>query len=161
MVKIGLFRSEHGNVIASILNNISDDFEIITPDVSADILLLNQKPMGVETKSVMCEAAVVNTDDKQISKFLKGLNTRVITYGLNSKASVTASSLGDDRLVFCVQRSFLSLSGIEVLQQEFAIEPRFFGIQAQNDSLFVINCILPAVAAALVADVDFFNHKLS
>lgn len=43
----------------------------------------------------------------------------IITYGFNSKASVTASSISDDALQVCIQRSFKTLSDRIYEPQEF------------------------------------------
>ena len=43
----------------------------------------------------------------------------VITYGFNSRASVTASSVTDGALQVCIQRGFRTLSGSEYEPQEF------------------------------------------
>jgi len=60
---------------------------------------------------------VVNTDG-EIVPVVSGVKG-VITYGFNSKASVTASSVADGALQVCIQRGFRTLGGSEYEPQEF------------------------------------------
>ena len=63
---------------------------------------------------------VVNADDKDIFPYLAPRQARLITYGFNNKACVTASSVTDDSLHICIQRSFTTLDGTTRDPQEFA-----------------------------------------
>ncbi|GHV40378.1 hypothetical protein FACS189490_05440 [Clostridia bacterium] len=120
-----------------------------------DILIVNQPPALVNKVSYSCEAAVVNTDDKSIVSRLTMADTETVTYGFNSKASVTASSVIDDKILFCVQRSFLTLSKKTVIQQEFSVSSLLFTEWFGGDcSLIAQNAVLPVVTAALIADVS-------
>lgn len=47
---------------------------------------------------------VVNTDLKNNLKLLGELNLTVITYGFNSKATITISSSVEDKILVCLQR---------------------------------------------------------
>jgi len=164
---VGMFDSVYTDVTFSILSElINHDMNFIAlnpaantlnePGERADILIINAKP---ETPSAfICEAAVVDTDNKDILKFLTKYNARVVSYGFNHKASVTASSIHDDKVVFCVQRAFQTLSGAEVYQREFSVCTGFYTINKIGDknisySQYVTNCLLPAVTTALTAGV--------
>jgi len=63
---------------------------------------------------------VVNADDKAIFPYLSPSNARLITYGFNNKACITASSVTDDSLHICIQRAFTALDGAERDPQEFS-----------------------------------------
>ena len=63
---------------------------------------------------------VVNADDKEIFPYLSPRSARLITYGFNNKACVTASSVTDEGLHICIQRSFTTLDGKTQDPQEFA-----------------------------------------
>ena len=63
---------------------------------------------------------VVNADDKEIFPYLSPCSARLITYGFNNKACVTASSVTEDGLHICIQRSFTTLDGNTRDPQEFA-----------------------------------------
>jgi hypothetical protein len=116
-----------------------------------DVLIANQTP--AHPLSIECEAAVINTDDLSVIKSLSKAETEIVTYGFNRKASVTASSVSEDSVVFCVQRSFRTLSQKTVMQQEFSLNISFFSEKFNGDcSAFTLNCVLPAVVTALLAD---------
>ena len=59
---------------------------------------------------------IVNADNISSAAFPP---LRIISYGFNQKASVTASSVFDEALQICIQRGFLSLSGRAYEAQEF------------------------------------------
>jgi len=63
---------------------------------------------------------VVNADDKEIFPLLSGSEAKLITYGFNARACITASSVAEDGLQVCIQRTFLGMDGEERLPQEFA-----------------------------------------
>ena len=63
---------------------------------------------------------VVNADDKAIFTYLSPNQARLITYGFNNKACITASSVSDDGLHVCIQRGFPALDGGQQDPQEFA-----------------------------------------
>ena len=86
---------------------------------------------------------IVNTDSR-ISPLPS--NKGVITYGLNGKASVTASSIADEALQVCIQRGFRSLSGCPYEPQEFKAS-----CPAGSDPLNVLG----AVTACAVCDCWF------
>ena len=63
---------------------------------------------------------VVNADDKAIFPYLSGGSAKLITYGFNNKACITASSVTHDGLQVCIQRGFTALDGTQQDPQEFA-----------------------------------------
>jgi len=62
---------------------------------------------------------VVNADDKAIFPYLPQA-AKLITYGFNNKACITASSITDEGLHVCIQRTFMGLDGDQRDPQEFA-----------------------------------------
>jgi len=62
---------------------------------------------------------VVNADDKEIFPYLPR-SAKLITYGFSNKACITASSVTDDGLHVCIQRTFMGLDGGQRDPQEFA-----------------------------------------
>lgn len=74
---------------------------------------------------------VLNIDDENNIKLLEGNNKAlVITYGLNNKATVTASSLDINNLIefnFCLQREIKTLKGDVIEPLDFPVEINFFG----------------------------------
>jgi len=63
---------------------------------------------------------VANADDKEIFPYLSPRKAQLVTYGFNNKACVTASSVTDEGLHICIQRSFTTLDGNTQDPQEFA-----------------------------------------
>ena len=63
---------------------------------------------------------VVNADDKMIFPYLSPHKAKLITYGFNNKACITASSITDDGIQICIQRAFTTLGGGKHDPQEFA-----------------------------------------
>jgi len=63
---------------------------------------------------------VVNVDDKEIFPYLSSHNAKLITYGFNNKAWITASSVTDEGLHVCIQRGFTAMDGGHKDPQEFA-----------------------------------------
>lgn len=64
---------------------------------------------------------VVNADEEINLNLLQETNGKVITYGFNSKSTVTASSVKEDGILLCVQRNIENLEGENIELQEFNI----------------------------------------
>lgn len=61
---------------------------------------------------------VLNADANINSQILKNINVKTITYGLNQKATITASSIGENEIIICIQRAFKNLYNKVIEQQE-------------------------------------------
>jgi len=162
VIRIGVFSSLYADLTFLVLNRVlkTSSFEavIINADESrnksVDILIINNKPGFALPPAFFCEAAIVNTDDKTTLKLLKKFNTDIVTCGFNSKASVTASSILDEKVVFCVQRAFQTLDGQSVCQQEFSFDTFFLKSNHSENPTVVTSCLLPAITSALVAGIS-------
>jgi hypothetical protein len=94
-----------------------------------DILVLNGYTDNITTdkwvkKLKRHNIAVINADERMLYNFLPGIRCEVLTYGFNPKACVTASSVTEDTgtaVQVAVLRSFQSLTGDFILQQEFCV----------------------------------------
>lgn len=84
---------------------------------------------------------ILNTDKRARSK---GACTNILSYGFNSKASVTASSVADGAMQVCIQRGFKSMG-----QQSY--EPMEFKTVCPAD-VNPLN-VLGAVCACAVCDL--------
>ncbi|WHH59017.1 Mur ligase family protein [Petroclostridium sp. X23] len=95
--------------------------------------------------------AIVNNDDNTVLELLKGTRMCVITYGLNSKATITASSIEQDvqdiSLNYCIQRIITTLN-------KFAIEPQEFPIRIFSSVDKDIYALLAAVTTAIICGVS-------
>ena len=49
---------------------------------------------------------IINSDIENNLNLLENIKATVITYGFNSKATITASSVGEDEMMLCIQRAF-------------------------------------------------------
>jgi UDP-N-acetylmuramyl pentapeptide synthase len=90
---------------------------------------------------------ITNADDELSNKlFAQGINSTLITCGLNPKSSITASSISyeDEGYGFnyCVQRSFFNLKGRLIEPLEIPVEIKVPGQYNIYNSLFVITVLL-------------------
>lgn len=74
------------------------------------------KKMLKETKYL-----IVNSDIETNLNVLDNLELTVITYGFNSKATITASSVTDEEMLICVQRSLVDKNGKRIEPQEMNV----------------------------------------
>lgn len=89
-----------------------------------DTIVINKKFNKVDELNQIlsnCKNLIINTDiDVELDK-LNVVNANVITYGFNSKSTITISSILEDEVLLCIQRNINSNYGkIEI--QEFKIE---------------------------------------
>lgn len=94
--------------------------------------------------------AIVNVDDGELIRFLQGMEYYILTYGFNSKASITASSTGDavfkDNFMCCLQRTISTKEGHLVEPQEYMIK-----VESENTDSYNV---LAAAAFAIVNGID-------
>lgn len=87
--------------------------------------ILNESKLNGENfvKKIMGNAKylVVNADEEINLNLLQETNGKVITYGFNSKSTITASSVKEDSILLCVQRNIENLEGNNIELQEFNI----------------------------------------
>ena len=67
---------------------------------------------------------IINSDDKEIFPLLSKNKAKLITYGFNNRACITASSVTDENLQVCIQRAFYGIDGEEREPQEFPTTKR-------------------------------------
>lgn len=65
---------------------------------------------------------VLNSDIKENLSLLDNLDLMLITYGYNQKATITASSVAENKMMICLQRSIKNVYNEEVEPQEIEIE---------------------------------------
>ncbi|MDK2815185.1 MAG: hypothetical protein PWP18_1098 [Thermoanaerobacter sp.] len=90
---------------------------------------------------------ITNGDDELSNKlFAKGINSTLITCGLNPKSSITASSISYEEegyeFNYCVQRAFFNLKGKLIEPLEIPVEIKVSEQYNIYDSLFVITVLL-------------------
>ncbi len=112
---------------------ISDELRfdiLIYIDKSSDSSLLDryEYKSGLERIFSLIDdkgVAIVNVDDSDMIRLLDGKKHKVITYGFNTKASITTSSIGDtvykDGFICCLQRSISTRGGKVIEPQEYKL----------------------------------------
>lgn len=118
--------------VISINNNSIDNiknvkFETILID---DVLTNDKRKESINSKEkreILKEIIknskniILNSDIVENLEMVKNLNLSVITYGFNSKATVTMSSLDDDNMLVCLQRNIRDIDGAIIEQQELYV----------------------------------------
>lgn len=65
---------------------------------------------------------ILNTDIKENLSILDNLDLMLITYGYNQKATVTTSSVEENKMLICLQRNITNVYGHEIEPQEIILE---------------------------------------
>ncbi len=86
---------------------------------------------------------VVNSDIANNLNILDNLELTVITYGFNSKATITASSVTEDTMLLCVQRNMQD-------RQHHTIEAQEISIDIEADSEKQVSYIMGVNAILLL-----------
>ena len=91
------------------------------------ILILQNNMQIVERNSLKqiiknAKYLIINSDNKSNLSVLNNLDLNVITYGFNSKASVTASSVTEEEILLCIQRNIQRIDRKLVENQEIKIK---------------------------------------
>lgn len=152
-----IIKLTHSSLLYDLFEEIKFDILIYTAGLEENRLatISGQNLFCTLTKD---DYVIINADDLGIHEFLRGNKAKVITYGLNHKASVTASSIQDgdtlQTVQCCIQRIIPTLEGRELVPQEFPITVY---IDEDQD----VYCALAAVTAALINDVDIGSVETS
>ena len=137
---IGIISKENDiNYIKNIINKnaIKSKFEVINinkksieniKNIKFDILVICENIEKMLKESSYLEDIikkscylVINSDIKENFSLLKDIEANIITYGFNAKSTITISSIKDDKLMLCLQRSIKGIFSI-IEEQEFNIE---------------------------------------
>ncbi|MBM7615909.1 Mur ligase family protein [Alkaliphilus hydrothermalis] len=90
--------------------------------------------------------AIINFDDVNSLRLLEDNDhIMVITYGLNTKSTITASSIDCDCNIsfnYCMQRGITTLSGVELDPFEYPVDVKLLGKHNVYNSLAAITCCL-------------------
>ena len=134
------------------INKYGDNF-------SADIIVLNTiNPITNLTKAIdkaaNFGAIVLNSDEENFAGPGLKRPVKLITYGLNPKSTVTASSIdmeGPVSVQCCIQRSFENFSGDVLEPQEFLVSP--------GDVSLSVYDVLAAVSISLLCGACIKNFS--
>ncbi|MCI9246945.1 MAG: hypothetical protein HFJ30_07525 [Clostridia bacterium] len=95
-------------------------------NVRFDMFLLGKKI--TEEQEMIREIAkrtdyfILNSDVKENLQLLENLDLKIITYGYNQKASVTTSSVEEEKVIVCLQRGIKNIYQEEIEPQEMELE---------------------------------------
>ena len=136
MVFVGIITDiESENNIKQLLNNnnIFSDNNVIfinekniynIKNVHFDTVIINKEFEKYDELNKLLNNAknvVINMDINIECQILNIVNSNLITYGFNSKSSITISSVTDDDVLICVQRNIYNNYG-EIELQEIKLE---------------------------------------
>lgn len=91
------------------------------------IIMANNKKifskMGI-VKNIISKSKflIVNADEEINLSLIEDMNLNVITYGFNSKSTITASSVKEDNVMLCVQRNIQNANEEKIEPQEICVE---------------------------------------
>ncbi len=80
---------------------------------------------------------VINTDRIKSIEMFKEYNLKIFTFGFNSKALVTASSVTEDGVLICVGKEIESISGNVIEPQEIKVS-----CHEDAESIMAVACTL-------------------
>lgn len=107
------------------IRNIQFETVVINGNIKDDVKLKN-----IITKS---KYVILNTDVELEKEFWKDLNLTIISYGFNNKATFTISSVSENNIIICLQRTIKNIFDEKIEPQEF---------EEENDINVDINVIL-------------------
>ena len=138
---IGVIAKENdSNFIKNIItkNAKLNKFEIINinmknienmKNIKFDVLVVNDNIENMLNKSLYLENiinkanyVIVNSDIKNNLISLKNVTTNIITYGFNEKATITVSSVKEENVMFCIQRTIRGIKTKTIEEQEINIK---------------------------------------
>ena len=64
---------------------------------------------------------ILNSDIEKPLKIVENIDITILTYGFNSKATITASSVNENEILLCIQRNILNLNKKLIEPQEINI----------------------------------------
>ena len=118
-------------------NSKENNFEIINinkksieniKNVKFDILVICENIEKIIKNSLYLEEIkkkadyiIVNSDVKENLSILKNVETNIVTYGFNAKATITISSIKEEKTMVCIQRKINGINNI-IEEQDFNIE---------------------------------------
>lgn len=93
-------------------------------NIKFKIIVLNK---GIDNKNIKnillnAEYLILNSDINVKIDLIENLDLKVITYGFNSKSTVTASSVTEEEMLICVQRNIINIKGKKIEPREINIE---------------------------------------
>lgn len=95
-------------------------FEILV--IQDSLEKLSEKQDCIKKTLKNAKYLLLNTDISINEDMFKDINAKILTYGLKRKATITASSIEENKAIISIQRAFKSLNGNIIEQQEIPVE---------------------------------------
>jgi len=153
MISIGVTNKNHIPTLREICENVAEiSYVTKNKDVSKfDIVVISEKSKIQICNTISQDSFLIINSDI-ISPLDISCNQRVyiITFGLNSKATLTASSLEGNHIFLCLQRTVIDINNNEIEPQEFLIN---------NNNEYDIDQLMSIVATSIVCGLPI--KKLS
>ena len=90
-------------------------------NIKFETIIIDRKFKNSEILKKILENAtyvIINADIKNNLSILENIKATVLTYGFNSKATITVSSVEDEEIILCLQRILQTKSGKNIEPQE-------------------------------------------
>ena len=100
-------------------------------NIKFDTIILDRKFNNEKKLKMVLENVkylIINCDVVKSFNVLNDIEINVITYGFNSKATITASSVGEEEILVCLQRNIINA-------KKQKVEPQEVKIEIQNDAM--------------------------
>jgi hypothetical protein len=110
--------------IININNNNIDNIKNVrfeTVVICSTLEKLHEKQEKVKSILSNAKYLIINSDIEVDKNLLQGLKFDIITYGLNQKATITASSINEDNVIICLQRNIKNIINNIIEINEFNI----------------------------------------
>ena len=106
------------NINKNTIQNLKNvKFETIV--ICDDLNTYNEHKDYIEDILNNAKYIIINTDNNKTNIKLNNNLSHIITFGMNQKATVTASSIKEDELLICLQRTIENSNGKMIEMQEF------------------------------------------
>ena len=109
-------------------------------NIKFETIIIDRKFKNMEMLKKMLQNTnylVINTDRIKSIEMFKEYNLKIFTFGFNSKAVVTASSVTEDGVLICVGNEIKSINGKVIEPQEIRV------ISEENaESIMAVACTL-------------------
>ena len=156
MIKIGILDGDKQEATKELLLSFITNQPIEICDrlyQPLDILIVNKAPLDEDISHGQMSPNIIiaNSDDRQVLQFVSPIEAQIITYGLNPKAAITASSHFDDIYVICIQRAMTTIFDVPILPCEFSVKA-LKGQKGFDES------VMGAVATALICGARICSH---
>ncbi len=125
---------------------INEDVANNFKNIKFDILIISEEMNKIEEiKEIVknTKFLILNTDFKENLKLLDDIKASVITFGFNSKSTITIVSNENEEIILEIQREIENLVGKKVECQEIKLDNNYGKMQIYNEiSMKILEILL-------------------